>query len=437
MKKTLLSLFLITGLTAGLLTGEDKISLPQAVADGLMRSLTYANSLLETEQAEIEAEQARRSRYFSFRSGANYLYQSETMEIEISGVEIPGFISIPDRKVQAGVHHNFDLKAGIYQPLYTGGRITGSIHLQEIRKALAENQSGLEKVSLSGTIKSVFFDYLITKKSRDSLLNLKEKLEIHLHKVEDLWEEGLAGKIDVLETRARIREIELKMEDIAQILESRRIRFHRLCGHYPEEVKESYREKTGTMEEALKYFRNHHPAYLILDRRKDLLDTQKRLAEARTLPQISGFGEVHYGRPGVDFFKKEWMLYFQGGVTLNWTLFNGNKAEAEKKVLEKKIRQVHNHKERFLRDIRENLEKLFSRKESLKNKISLAEKVIRDAREETEIKAELYREKQLPNRDYLSALESLEQAKVFQKELEYRLEKVSIQINTLIAKEES
>ena len=113
------------------------------------------------------------------------------------------------------------------------------------------------------------------------------------------------------------------------------------------------------------------------------------------------------------------------------------KAEAEKEVLDLDIRKIQNQTEVFLNDIRENLEKLYQLKRTLGNKIVLAEEMIANTREEAEIKADLYRERRLPNRDYLAALEAMEQAEVFAKELRYRLEQVNIRINTLIGREES
>jgi hypothetical protein len=106
-------------------------------------------------------------------------------------------------------------------------------------------------------------------------------------------------------------------------------------------------------------------------------------------------------------------------------------------VLDLDIQKIRNQSELFLNDIRENLEKLYQLKRTLENKIALAEEMIENTREEAGIKADLYRERRLPNRDYLAALEALEQAEVFEEELRCRLEQVNIRINTLIGREES
>lgn len=437
MKKILCVFSMVGLLFSNSFPAQEKIRLEQAVADGIAMNQAYANTLLDKETAALEEDQARKNRLFQVEAGGDYFYRSATMQIEIPGVEVPGLISVPGKSLEAGVHHNFDLKMGVYQPIYTGGRLTGSLKLREIQKAVADNQARLQKLEIAGQIKTVFFDYLVLDKSLESLTHLKDKLNIHLAKAEDLRQEGLIGKIDVLETRRRIDEIDLRIEDVSQAIAAQRIRFRRLCGHYPEDIDRAYTEEAEPLKASLDYFRTHHPAYLTLQKRMDLLAAQKKIASAQTLPQVSGFGEVHYGKPGIDFFQKEWMLYFQGGITVNWTLFNWGKAEAEKEVLDLDIQKIRNQSELFLNDIRENLEKLYQLKRTLENKIALAEEMIENTREEAGIKADLYRERRLPNRDYLAALEALEQAEVFEEELRCRLEQVNIRINTLIGREES
>lgn len=437
MKKILGVFFMVGLLFINAFPAQEKIRLEQAVADGIAMNPAYANALLDKETAAVEESQARQNRLFTVQTGGDYFYRSATLQIEIPGVEVPGLISVPGKSLEAGVHHNFDLKMGVYQPIYTGGRLSGSLKLREIQKAVADNQARLQKLEIAGQIKTVFFDFLVLDKNRESLTHLKDKLNLHLAKAEDLRQEGLIGKIDVLETRRRIDEIDLRIEDVSQAIAAQRIRFHRLCGHYPGDIDRSYTEEGEPLAASMDYFRTHHPAFLTLQKRIDLLTAQKRIASAQTLPQVSGFGEVHYGKPGIDFFQKEWMLYFQGGITVNWTLFNWGKADAEKEVLDLEIRKIQNQTEYFLNDIRENLEKLYQLRRMLENKIALAEELIENTREEADIKADLYRERRLPNRDYLAALEAMEQAKVFQKELRYRLEQVNIRINTLIGREES
>ncbi|MBS3819110.1 TolC family protein [bacterium] len=431
--KKLLSFFLILPLTLSLQANQ-KIPLKKAIQEGIQRNLEYANKLLDEKNAQIRTQKYEAQKRFHIDLNGSYLYQSETMEIEIPSVDIPEGIHFPGRKIQAGVHHSYDLQLSLTQPLYTGGILSNRVELEEIQKAVSANQSLLQKHQIIDEIKSSFFQYQLLIKRKNSLETLRQKLEFHLKQVKNLFQENLVNKNNLIETSSKIKEVNMNIEDIQRTIEKERLHFLRLCGHLPEEIDPGYTEESLKKKKALSYFKKFHPVLRTLDHRIQMAEVSKKITSGKYLPQVSAFAQLHYGKPGIDFFKKEWMLYAKGGVTVNLSVFDWNNLRRDKKILDNRILKLQNQRKKYIRDVTENLDTLYSAKNSLKRKLSEAEDLIDYATEEAQLKKALYEENQLPHIEYLTSLRNKQKYTIQKKEILIQIEQLEVKINTLIGR---
>jgi outer membrane protein TolC len=432
MKKILFGLSIFLFLFQSL-DASEKISLEQAVQDGLNISGSYKNRFLSQKQAAIKKNQSSKNRLFNLNLGANYLYKSETITLEFPGVEIPGMIPLPGQNIEAGLHHNYDLSLALNQPLFNGGVLFRKVEMEKVREAVEANQTELEKNMIVDLIKSTFFDFRILVSQKQAALSLRKTLQLHCQKLDNFFEEGLIKKTDLLETKASLEQTDMNLNDLNQAIDKVRIGFHRMCGHYPEEIDLKYKEEEPSREQALDYFKNNHPLLKTLQEQKKILEIQKKIASGKYLPSINGFAELHYGKPGIDFFKKEWSVYFQGGVVLNLPVFDWNKGTDEKRILDLNIQKLENQKDDFVRETKKILDQLYSAKESLNQKKENIENMIEYSKEDAELKKGLYDEKQIPNKDYLAALQAEKKYKAMKNEISLQIEKINVKINTLIS----
>jgi len=433
MKKILLGLTIFI-ILFGSLYAYEKISLEQAIEDGLKMNGSYENRFLSQKQAALRKNQSLKNKWFHLDFNANYLYKSETMTIEFPGVNLPGSISVPVQSFEAGLHHNYDLSLALNQPLFTGGALSHMVEMEEVREAVEANQTQLEKNSLVDLIKSTFFDFQILMSRKKAAKSLRKTLQIHCEKLENLFKEGLIKKTDLLETKASLEQAEININDLDQAMDKVSIGFHRMCGHYPEDIELNYREEESPEEQALEYFKFHHPVLKTMKEQKEIFELQKKITAGKYLPHINGFAELHYGKPGIDFFEKEWSVYFQGGVVLNIPVFNWNKGDDEKEILDLSIRKLENQKEEFIKETKKSLNQLYSAKESLNQKVENIVNMIEYSKEEAELKKALYEEKQIPNKDYLAALQTEKKYKAMKDQISLQIEKIKVKINSLISR---
>jgi OMF family outer membrane factor len=399
------------------------VSLEEAIQKGLERAAGYRNQVLEEKSLELEKKTAQMKRYFSLDSAASYVFKSEQMEIMFPGISL-----------KAGAKHNYDLNLSLKQPLFTGNILSNGVKLSELELAAAQNQTLLEKIDSAAEIKSSYFNYHLLLDKKDSLETLIRQLNLHLKKIEDFFKEELVRKTDLLETRRKLWEQELNVEDLNRLIAAEKFHFERLCGLDIDVVDAGYVENVADYEGALAVFKESHPLLKTMDRNLAMLFTRGKMVKGGYLPQVAGFAELHYGRPGVDFFKNRWQLYFQGGVSFSFKLFDWDKKKRELLVLDYAGEKVKNRRDDFVLEGEELLKQLFDAKGSLEKKIGILEELVRTAAEDVGLKADLYREQQVSNFDYLDALTTKERYESMKKESLMQLELVKVSINRVIGK---
>lgn len=415
-------------------TQPAKIPLTTAIQEGLKKDSAYQNAVLEMERASLQQQLSTRNKLFRIDFDASYLYRSETMVIDFPSVDIPGLLTIPGRRIEAGLHHSYDLKLGLTQPLFTGGILTNSVKIDEVRRAIALNRKILQKIQIAGLIKSSFFQYHLLSRRKESLLILEKTLDLHRQRIRNLFDENLVRRSDLLETLSKIEEIQASDTDIEQAMEREKIHFHKLCGYYPEQIDAAYTEESLSPEEALSYFKQHHPVLKSLEHQKDMLSLQRKIASGKYLPHLSTFAELHYGRPGIDFFEKKWSLYFQGGVVLTIPVFDWNRLRAQKTLLDYEAQKLTNQINEFVQDASASLATLYSSVKKLEEKKAHISQLIEYSKEDAALKEALYSEQQIPNVDYLAALLIHEKNALLLQEIDIQIESIKVKINTLIGK---
>ena len=415
-------------------SNKRKISLETAVEKGIQRDSQHKNRLLDTEISGLNQKKARKKKLFYVDLGGSYFFKSQQMEIAFPASSPAPGVVIPGMNITAGAKHNYDFKLSLVQPIFTGGILSNHVKLETQKQLREKYNTDSRKIEVAGMIKSSYFTCRLLESKKKSLTLLIRNLELHYKRLNDLYKEELVKKSDLLETQIKISETEMKHEELNQLLKEEKINFTRLCGFAVEEVEKKYDESISTLTESLSFFKAHHPALKTIDQNISMLYLQKKIAAGNYLPRVQGFAELHYGKPGIDFFKNEWSLYFQGGINVNYRIFDGNQLKIEKKTADMGIRKLDNHKEDLVLEVKKKLTQLYAKKKSIEKQWDLIKSMVKLASEDAALKEELVREKQVSNIDYLSALLDKERYESIQNELLLQLRLIKLNINTLIGR---
>ncbi|UCH93666.1 MAG: TolC family protein [Candidatus Aminicenantes bacterium] len=421
----------ITGTTG---TAKRKISLEKAVEKGIQSDARYKNRLLDSEITGLYRQKARMKKRFHVDLQGSYFFQSQQMEIVFPERPLVPGVTIPGSTISAGAKHNYDLKLSLVQPIFTGGILSNRVKLETQKQVREKYKTHLRKIEVAGMIKASYFTYRLLESKKKSLSLLIGSLKLHLKKITNLYNEDLVKKSDLLETKIKISEAEMEFEELNQLLEEEKINFARLCGFAVEDIEKTDDEPMETFRESLSLFKTRHPALKTIDQEIRMLFLEKKIVSGNYLPRVKGFAELHYGKPGIDFFRNEWSLYFQGGVSINFRIFDWNQLKSEKQVVDQAIRQLNNRKQELAAEVKKRLAQLYAKKRSVERQLKTVNRLVKFASEDAGLKQELYREQQAANIDFLSALLSRERYESLRNELILQVRLIKLNINTLIGR---
>jgi outer membrane protein TolC len=411
------------------------IPLPKAVQKGIELDAQYNNHRLARRQADLEIQKAKNNRRFTVDAAGSYRFQSDQMEISMPDISpAPGLV-IPGVQISAGAKHNYDLKLSLLQPIYTGNILSQSIHLNRQAAAVRGWDVILRKVQVAGQIKTSYYTCRLLESKEKSLLLLIENLGLHYKRLADYFEEDLVKKSDLLETEVKINEAEMNLEQVRRQMEEEKISFHRLTSFHIHDIEAGYREDAAGFEDSFARFSTTHPALKQLEHHIRMQGSRKKIIAGNYLPRVMGFAELHYGRPGIDFFQNRWSFYFQGGINVQVKVFDWNRRHKDSQIVDADIGRLKNRKKEIVNDVKKQFMQLYARKRSLERQLQKARKLAAIAAEDAALKKELYNENQAANIDYLAALLTKERYQSMQQELNVQVQLVNVGINLLVGGE--
>jgi len=380
------------------------VTLEQAVRDGLEIAAAVRNGRIDVESAERRLRLARSRFLPDLDAGGSWRFQSERMQLTIDPVVQAGQVVFPGLERTVGTMHNWDLYLGLTQPIYSGGMLSrrrDQAVVQVEEKSLHLMGARVERAA---AIRTAFYTHALLAGRRDAARELEQRLKLHLRRLEALAAEEMVRRSDVLETRSRLVDTRLSVEELEQALAEAAIRFHELCGHSPGDVAVNKGPRAFTREEAAAFFRARHPGLAELDTRSRWLDLEEAVAASRYRPNMAAFAAFHLGRPGVDMFAAEWMAYATMGISLSMPVFHWHRQREERGLVRASARKLNNQRTELVRVVSHSLDRLYQRSAMLQRQVTELKKLVALKVEDTEIKQALYREKQISNLDYLAVL---------------------------------
>jgi outer membrane protein TolC len=409
-----------------------EVTLSQAVRDAWALSPGLDSQRLEEQAAAVARLTALRQKYFSVLFGGSYRYSSDKVQVKAGDFPFPLGPAVPSGAViLSAPDHTVDLRLALQQPLYSGGVLDNAVRIEEGRMLSQREMVRLKRIEIAGAVKSSYHSHRLYRCRRDSLASLLSSLEAHLRRVERLHAEELARRSDLLETRAKANEVRLGLEDLEQLIAAEAVRFRSLCGRDPDKVDSAAGGGRESFAAAWDSFLAGHPLLRSLDERARILRLQRRSLAGAYLPQIGAFAELHYGRPGQNFFAEGWTLYFSGGVSVSLPVFNWNRRGRDLELADISLRQLENQRGDFVRESERGLRQLFLQRESLERKRDLLEHLAADAEEDERLKQKLYEEGQIDHADLLAAMTSREKYLAERGGLDAQLDLLAANIDTL------
>ena len=327
-------------------------------------------------------------------------YQSEVTEIpiHIPGMEIPSLYK-----------DMYKATLDVTQVIYDGGLTSKQKKLEMV--SLQSNLQSLETelYQIKDRVNAIFFSIVALQENKKLLLILTGDVKNKLAKVESGVKNGI-----LLESNADVLKAELiKIEEQIIELEAGIESGLKMLGDYmssviPDDVTFKLPETTISATD----YENSRPEIKAFELQQQKLDASKSLLDCKLMPKVAGFGQIGYGRPGLNMLSNSFDSFYMVGAKVTWALWDWNQSKNEKQLLDLQSQVLNTQKETFMQGIKILLEKNIADiqkyqdlLEKDKEIIALREKIIKSAASQLENGT-------ITATEYLTEMNAASQAKV-------------------------
>lgn len=360
--------------------------------------LEEARKQIESTERDLAIQKASRLPVLSASAAHNYISEVAQFELPFT---IPGR---PPLEITAGTHRTTDLAVTLQQPLFTGFRLQNSVRA-------AAQQMEAQRAAYRATANALFLQVgQLYYSLQRNLLHQKvleqsvQRANLHLRRARALLDAQQIAPFDTLEVANRVLSLTTQLRGLQH---QRRILLARLLRAVNVADLDSLAVvNTDTIHFALQPLSDYQRKAKQLRPELHQLSSLQRAsafgvkaARSAFYPQIVATASYHYARPGVNFFRDEWMTYYTAGVGLRWALWDWHSRERQVEKATIALQQVETKRDELLAAVQEQVTEAYQSLLNARDQIELQKQLVRQEKERYRIVREQFRNAQASSLD--------------------------------------
>ena len=391
-----------SGQNSNVSQNENRFTLDSIISYAFKYNPNLRNAATDTriEQYEIDSARANRMPKIDLGGGVTrFRYDTPLTPLVIS----PPISATTEFPVMRRTI--WDTGVSFRLALFKGGRLYRAVTVAEIKKDIAEEVYKLNKQELIYNLTSVFYKISQLERLLIASEQIVRQLESHKRNVDLFLKTGSVPKLDLL----RI-EVEL-----AHAIENKIAVRNNLTGMY--EVLKSLMgvddvnttitlifedgpaKQCPTVEESIKKAFLQRPDYAAVIKKKAIGEERIRIAEGKSLPEISAGGE-YVGKAGNrTSFKENWNY----GVRFTLPLFDGGLIRSEVNKEKAGLEKIKEEERALKLLIHREVKDAYLNIDTALERVQVTQKAIESARENVRIEVLKYNEGAGTNTDVIDA----------------------------------
>jgi outer membrane protein TolC len=352
---------------------KDTLTLPACFRLATERYPLIAGKSVLQEEVVLEDENLKSAYYPQMNVGAQATYYSDVVTINLDPA-IPG-VAFP-----VPYHDQYAVTLDVRQTIYDGGAVKNRRAVKEQSLGLRQQDLEVKLYAFKQKLAHIFFSALFLDDNYAILQQNLEQMERSLAEAETALRHGvlLPGDVNILKA-ARL-DIQQKM--VVNRHDRRAVT--RLLGMYldttfSDSVVLTVPSPVSPGAAALR------PEMQMFSLQHSWLDASLQLQKVQRRPVISAFGQVGYGRPGLNPLNLDFKGFYFVGARLSWNLWDWNRSSREKKILSFEQQLVSHQEELFNRQVHADLVRLGEEVDKLeeiialdKERVTLREGIVRE-----------------------------------------------------------
>jgi len=393
------------------LPADEPASVPLGLDEAVSRALLVSARLGELASLERAADAGRRGaraqRLPLLDLGASYYRNSDVPELAIISPGPPPsrltvFPNIPD---------TYRAHAALSQPLYTGGRVSGSIDAAESQHQAAglERETGVQDLVLE--TKTAFWGLVRARENERVLAEAVAAYESHLKDARNRLELGMAARNEVLAVQVERDRAELNRLSAHNSAELANADLVRLVDLAPGSRITPISEASAVLppgsdvEALVAQATQARPELKALRSRRGALEANVKIARSDRLPQASLAGGYDYANPNPRILPlvAAWNGTWSVGVNIGISVFDGGRTSAAVAEAQARVEAVRHQLDDLERHVRLEVTGRRLDLETAIAALSVAQRNLEAAHENVKVAQDRYREGLIPSSELLDA----------------------------------
>ncbi|MGM1056486.1 MAG: TolC family protein [Bacteroidota bacterium] len=277
-------------------------------------------SLLE-EKAARELEAIQKDYLPKLNINAKASYQSDVTEIPIDFGE-QSFESVDKDQYRATLD--------VEQLIFNGGRINAQKKLTDIELQSQAQEVRITLYQIKKRINSYYFGVLQLREQLELLESKANVLDERINELETQVKYGTALPASENVLKAEILKVNQQQDEVESQLNTT---LKTLSAYISKPV-----DTTTILElpeqEMVFQAEGSRPETAFFKLKEEELDQNKELLSKSLYPNIYGFAQGGYGKPGYNFLDNSFQDFYMVGVKLNWNVFDWGKVKEQKKSID-------------------------------------------------------------------------------------------------------
>lgn len=269
---------------------------------------------------------------------AQATYQSDVTKI---GIQMPG-VTIPEL-----ARDQYKVYLDARQNIWDGGLMKANEVMEEAQDQANQQGVEVELYNVQEQVNDLFFSSFIFQGNLNILARKKETLDARKVRVESGVQNGMVLQSDldlILAELVKVRQQQIELQSTREtILAALAI----LTGKQTDDLQNLVIGVSNVnFDSALQ-----RPELNYFELQSQTLEASSDLIRKKRNPQVYGFGQAGYGRPGLNMLETDFTAYYLMGVGLNWKVFDWKNTRREREVVRLQQEMVHTQRQQFERNV--------------------------------------------------------------------------------------
>ena len=292
-----------------------------------------------------------------------------TYQSQVTEVKVP----IPGVNIESPSKDQYKILADVNQLIYDGGVIRQQKSIQQLAEDVEQQKVEVELYKLKERINQLYLGVLYLDEQLRQVDLVKADLNNGIKRVEAQVNNGTAFRSNLNVLKAELLKADQR---IIEIKATRKGYVDVLSLFVNQNLAEDVKLEKPASSASILSNEIIRPELKLYSTQEKLLGGQYSMIDSRNKPKASLFWQGGYGRPGLNFLKNEFDLYYTTGVRLNWSFGGLYTQKKEKKIVGLNQQTVKVQKETFLLNTNTQLKQQLAELDKLQQLIATDKDII-------------------------------------------------------------